>query len=255
MTRFSISSDAFRPALNAVLPFAPAATGDLPEDIEYVLMNTTPQGELLLTARSPGAQAFAVVPLEDFDGEMTDFAIHRDDARALLAQFRRSEQTLNITVQHQEYRIPPMRPDQPTQINRNTSIDGAEAGILFGSISASFVGVDARHIDLAALWLAASTYTGVSLSTPGGEFAIDSKRLGLLSKAERAYQGSTALALAGDETLVATVGPSFLALFPAWSEATAEAWRRTWEGKLHGAYAAAPEHQVYVDDRDPIPSL
>lgn len=252
MAEFTITAQDLRSALQALKPFVPRPTkrdDEQQEDIAVVLGHLVQDRELILTTVGAAGTAVAVLPLVDWDGELTDFAIHTSDVPTLITTFRRPDRAVDVTIRHHSYTVPAMREGQAEQHMRNTLIALTETGQLFGAATITLAGCDAREIDVANAWASLAIETAGPFQT---STAIPGRICALTSAAEKAYGGDTRYAVSGSRQVVATVGDAFLA--GMWVQRFTddgsdrdfhERTRSTWRTTMDRLTSQAPNHHIY----------
>lgn len=255
MSSFGIKSDDLRAALGALLPFVPkpTAVGDDEPETAGIIIGHLLKNRLLLTVKGPAAIGVVALTLDDWDGELTDFAIHKADAGMLVQTFRRMDRTLQFDVTHSDYTVPPAtKNDSPKQM-RETTISVQEQGALFGGAHIVFTGTDGRATDVKTIWSDIAISCNTKAATPSTR--IPGRVLALTSKAAAAWHSTPVFALDANRDVLATIG--YAAVFLFWHESVDDEGPRDtpgagpriqWPTVMQDAVSLAHEHRIYIDE-------
>lgn len=205
-------------AFTALLPFTSKAKEDDRVNGAYaphelVNLNITNQGKLAISAfDADGAWAIYTMPLTDYEGEVTDFAITREEAQLFLGTFKprkNSENLLKIEVEHTESQA---RGKDMTgtyiEYTRSTMLRVNEEGQLFGARASQFAGADNRHVAIAQKWATVASEAMVA-GQEFREFSLTPNGIAALDKACKMF-GSPVMSMRGFN-LVARFGDFFVA--------------------------------------------
>lgn len=214
-----IDAEAFTKALTALLPFTSKAKDDERPSEGYALyevihFNITNKGHLAASAFSAtGNWAIALIPLTDYEGAITDFAIKRDEASLFLRTFKprpKMEDLLKIAVDHTES-TSQEKNQAGTFINyrRSTMLKVSEEGKLFGARISQFPGTDNRHLEISRLWAAVSAESILD-GQPITEFALTPTDIKPIDQACKIY-GEPKLTINGFNLLARFLTDEFIA--------------------------------------------
>lgn len=254
MTQLSVYTQDFVNALYVLDSFTskPKEFTEQPMSCELIFGNITSTGQLILTA-STTEQNWGIVllPLADFEGELTDFAIRAADISAIAGTFGKAkpEDTVALTVEHNEYESKTMLEDKlVTEIKRATRLRFMEEGSLFGSRIAQLAGADGRQYSMAQIW---STLAGAAgqLATLD-EFTIEPNDLATLKKATRTY--GTLTCHRTPSSIIVRAGNKFIgSASTSWLDDKAEPPIKLgdWLTLLDQEAEHAPEHKIYAESQ------
>lgn len=209
-----VRSEHLNQAFIALLPFTSKAKEEDRVDGAYAMhevihLNITQTGKLAVSAFSKtGDWAIALLPLADYEGAITDFAIHRDEALLFTKTFRPrkdQENLLRISIDHTESEA--KGKDQTgtyIEYRRSTMLRISEEGQLFGARISQFAGADARHLTLPNRWAQVASEAVVTGETTR-EFRLTPEDISPLSKACRIY-GTPLLSMSGYNLLARFAG-------------------------------------------------
>lgn len=253
MSVFQVDTQEFITMLQALLPFTSAnkdSTPDQPAVEELIFGNLTGSGELALTTYESSADwAIGMVRIQDADGELVDFAIHRDEVPALVSQFRAKvfESTLAIEVNHSEFETVTVRDEKRvTEYGRRTLLHFQEEGKLFGNRVTQFAGADGRQYSLRNIWVNAAGNIAPSQVVYA---TCDPSDFKVLTKATKLL-GIPVIHMTGSHTALARIGENFIARL--WLSTSDQEFMDTskWANILETASAGFLEHKIYDDETE-----
>lgn len=189
MSTFTVDGALLLQAVKAVLPHVPK---DKDSDAGSCMhFNITDTAELLVTGDGWGTGACAVVPLEEWDGELTDFQVHKDDVTQIGGVFAGRINMVEVAVTHRTMRHPQEYDKQtgeplPIKTDRITQLHLEEAGQLFGGRVLQLGGLDARTFTPEGLWERLSRALYAPTAPMDMEASAD--RLGKFKAAEAAFK-------------------------------------------------------------------
>lgn len=254
MTEIYVKTQDFVDMLTALLPFTRAAKTDEKEagravPCETIDIQTGTNGKLILTATSfPGIWAIGEIPLADYSGELTDFALHRDDAALITKQFKpqpESMETLQLKIEHTEStRREKKQTGEYLEHLRSTLITIDEETKLVGGRSSRFPGLDARHFFIADNWRHLATEKLPEDSRPTA-VPLDPSSIKRLTAAARVLGQPIVTPLA--DRLIIRIGNTFLAYLANPTQAGAVPSRslEAWASELFEEAERLPEHQIF----------
>lgn len=254
MTDIYVRTDAFVKMLTALVPFTRPAksyerTDGKPAVCEIIDCQTSSQGELILSARNnAGAWAVGKVPLVDYEGEVTDFAIHRDDAAVLTKQFKAGLddlETLRLRIEHTESTRREKKQDgEYLEYIRSTLITINEESKIVGARSSRFPGADARHIFTASFWREIASHS-LHQDDHVYEFPLKPTTIKALATATKCLGEPTIIPL--QDRLIARIGHTLLAGFTNYQERPITVPRAIdhWQHQLITDADTLPEHTLF----------
>lgn len=254
MSQLSVYTHDFIQALQVLESFTEKkkAAGEQPEREELIFGNISTSGELLLTAMT-NAVCWGIVRLKlaDFEGEMTDFAIHSGDVASIAASFQKTKKdsTLQLTVEHNEYESKTLVEEKVvTEIKRATRLRFMEEGKLFGSRIAQLAGADGRAYSMANIWSTAVRNSHYPANYP--EFSLEPSDFNRLKKAANNYGLLTCQRL--DGAIIARAGWNFIGCVGLTYFQVDKDRKPTkleeWLDYLDAETESAPEHTLYLAD-------
>lgn len=240
MSVFSVPGVDLATAIKAVVPHVPRDKDD--ELSSCVHFHLTSEAELLVSGHGGGTAGVAVVPVfaEGWDGELVDFALHRDDAAQLPGVLAPTDaMVLEVTVTHQVTRLPgEFHPKTgaplPTREARATEVEFVEADRLFGGRRVRMAGLDARDYSPHRVWSklrASATATSVPV-----ELSTDPELLGRFRTATKLYKEDAHFRTVSGEELIVQIGDHFMGRCTGWSTAPPA----DWSSRLDAALGSAP---------------
>ncbi|WP_237205753.1 hypothetical protein [Rothia nasimurium] len=250
MTTLTVNTRDFQDALTALAPFLSknGKDKDRVERGEFILCTIASTGRLLLTAYQTASYwAIATVALENFDGEVTDFAIHYSDIGVITGAFpkARVDDSVSLTIEHYNYESKKLQGDKlVTEYKRDTRIRLDEVGQLFGSRSAQFAGADARSHSAAEMWANAEGILTKAGGTPPHFF--EPQTLKYFAKAANIY--GIMIAAYTNEEIVARA-KNFVGCAPLpWKPDgyTPPPHTKEWAQFIAHEIPLAPDHTVYA---------
>lgn len=250
MTTLTVNTRELQDALTALAPFLSknGKDKDRVERGEFVLCTITSTGRLLLTAyQNSSYWALATLALENFDGEVTDFAIHYSDIGVITGAFpkARFDDSVSLTIEHYNYESKALQGDKlVTEYKRDTRIRLDEVGQLFGSRSAQFAGADARSHSAAEMWAHAEGILNEVGGTPPHLF--EPQTLKYFAKAANIY--GLMIAAYTNDAIVARA-KNFVGCAPLpWKQEgyTPPPQTKEWAQFIAHEIPLAPDHTVYA---------
>lgn len=255
MTDIFVRTDAFTSMLAVLVPFTRPAKSDdridgKPAVCEIIDCQTSTEGELILSARNnAGAWAVGKVQLVDYEGEVTDFAIHRDDAAVITKQFKAGPddlETLRLRIEHAESTRREKKQDgEYLEYVRSTLITINEESKIVGARSSRFPGADARHLYTASFWRQAASHS-LNQDDHVYEFPLKPATIKALATATKCLGEPTVIPL--HKRLIARIGQTFLAGFSNhYEDPTTDLPRAIehWQQQLITDADTIPEHTLF----------
>lgn len=225
MTTLSVAGVDLARAIKAVAPHVPKDRDN--DQASCMHFHVTSTAELLISASGGGTGATAAVPLyaDDWDGEMTDFALHFDDASQVPGVLAPREETVvEIIVTHQVTKLPPeFHPKTgeqlPAKEERRTEVEFVEADKMFGGRRVRMAGLDARDHGPERMW--AKLRASVLVPSTPVDIVTDPQLLGRFRPATKLYKEDGAeFRTAGGTDLYVQIGHHFMGYCTAWSPDT-----------------------------------
>ncbi|WP_229586328.1 DNA translocase FtsK [Kocuria sp. CCUG 69068] len=214
MTTISVDGQQLAHAIKAVHPHVPK----LKDNVEGSCMHfhITPTAELLVSAHGGGTGAAAVVPIfaDDWDGEVTDFQLFKDDAPKVPAVLSPREETvIEITITHDVKRLPQEFNTKtgealPIKTERRTEVEFVEADQLFGGRRLRMGGIDGRQYAPDRMWARLRDSTLIASSIV--DLKTDPDLLARFKTAARLYEESAEFRAAGGAELYVQIGSYFM---------------------------------------------
>lgn len=214
MTTISVDGQALAQAIKAVHPHVPKVKDNLAASCMH--FHITPTAELLVSAHGGGTGAAAVVPIfaDEWDGEVTDFQLYKDDAPKVPAVLSPSEDTvIEITINHDVKRLPQEYNSStgealPIKTERRTEVEFVEADRLFGGRRLRMGGIDGRQYTPERMWTRLRDSTLVPSSIV--DLTTDPDLLGRFKTAAKLYEQSAEFRAAGGAELYVQIGGRFM---------------------------------------------
>lgn len=254
--RISIPTLEFTAALAVILPFTAGdrdSSPAQPSQQELIFCNITSGGKLAISAHGKQSSfALIFVDLEDTDGEVAEFAIHRDDASALMSHFRQkkkqkddvTEPSLDITISHEDFREPTSFGSVETI--RHTTLEFSEAGMLFDARELRMAGKDTRSHRVREIFQNQAQLIEQISYAPMERYLRPQDTI-CLNKASSTY-GQPLVRLTS-EYLLASIGSWFYASFELTRRDEEEAHARgfeQWAQIIKSHSSAFPLEDIYV---------
>lgn len=250
MSKFTVDGALLLQAVKAVLPHVPLDKDS--DEGSCMHFNVTETAELLVTGDGWGTGACAVVPLEDWDGELTDFQVHKDDVNQIKGVFGGRINQVEVSVTHRTMKHPQEFDKQtgeplPIKTDRVTQLHLEEAGQLFGGRVLQLGGLDARSFTPESLW----TRLSKALTAPSAPMDMEASadRLGKFKAAEAAYKTDAEFRTAGNGGgIYVKAGPRFIgycSAYPVVGEDTTSL--EDWGARLETAHRSTPAEKPDLD--------
>lgn len=250
MSKFTVDGALLLQAVKAVLPHVPLDKDS--DEGSCMHFNVTETAELLVTGDGWGSGACAVVPLEDWDGELTDFQVHKDDVNQIKGVFGGRINQVEVSVTHRTMKHPQEFDKQtgeplPVKTDRVTQLHLEEAGQLFGGRVLQLGGLDARSFTPESLWQRLSR----ALTAPSAPMDMEASadRLGKFKAAEAAYKTDAEFRTAGNGGgIYIKAGPRFIGYCSAYPVVGEDKTSlEDWGARLDTAHRSTPAEQPDLD--------
>ncbi|MGX5360064.1 DNA translocase FtsK [Kocuria sp. KH4] len=251
MSVFSVAGSDLAKAIKAVAPHVPRDKDSA--EASCMHFHVTSTAELLVSGSEGGTGATAAVSLyaDDWDGELVDFALHKDDAAQIPGVLApRDETVVEITVTHQVTKLPPefhtkTGEQLPAKEERRTEVEFVEADKMFGGRRVRMAGIDARDYGPERMWskLRASVLVPSTLA----DLSTDPELLGRFRTATKLYKDDAEFRVAGRTDIYIQVGNHFMGYCTGWSTDTpAEGIAHAdWHPRLDAALDGSQKHDSF----------
>ncbi|WP_176337545.1 DNA translocase FtsK [Kocuria salina] len=251
MSVISVAGADLAKAIKAVAPHVPRDKDN--DAVSCMHFHVTSSAELLISGSGGGTGATASVPLyaDDWDGELTDFALFKDDAAQIPAVLAAREETVvEITVTHQVTKLPPeFHPKTgeqlPAKEERRTEVEFVEADKMFGGRRVRMAGLDARDYGPERMW--SKLRASVLAPSSPAELSTDPDLLGRFRAATKLYKDDAEFRVAGGTDIYIQVGRHFMGYCSGWpTETPAEGLAYAhWHPRLDAALDGRQEHDSF----------